>query len=438
MEFLLIHHPLDCPICDQCGECRLQDYSFEYGRDKSRFSEKKNVDPPLSLGKTLSHNQNRCINCTRCIRFMRDAASDECLGLSERGGRTIVGTYIDKPVDNPFSVNIADICPVGALTEKHFRFKARPWLMDKTDTLCPGCARGCNVTAWSYKGEILRLTPRVNEAVNLEWLCDEGRVSFDRSVGPERLYEPVLNGEQKSFGEVFSCLADKIRAAAPDEIGIMSSAALTNEDNFAVRTLADKIGTKNVYLIGPEKDDRPFGPEDGPLAGWFVRKDKFPNARGAADMLGDTRGLPELLEDIADGKVKGLLIFGADPVGADSTAASVFEKLEWTAVQDTFCTQTTAAANMVLPEASAFEKQGTFTNEGNRLQKIAPCISSPEKSRSAWQTAGALCEILDGAVCFFSAAEVFEAISKTVPAYQNISLAQIGALGVPLRGDEGE
>ncbi len=432
MEFLLIHHPLDCPVCDQCGECRLQDYCFEYGSDRSRFIEKKNTYPELSLGKTLSHNQNRCINCTRCIRFMRDLALDECLGLSERGGRTIVGTYTDKPVDNPFSVNIADICPVGSLTEKHFRFKARPWLMTKTATVCSGCSRGCNVTAWVYKGEILRLTPRVNNNVNLEWLCDEGRISFDKLYTSSRLTTPLKYQEETERDEVLACIVEKIKATKRNKIGIVSSLQLTNEDNFAVKALAEKIGTEKIYLIEPELDDRPFGPSSEPLPQWFIRKDKTPNTRGAVDMLGACGYMEDLAADIKNGAVKGLLVFGADPAGSLGQVASVMDKLEWSAVEASHQTKTVESSNLVLPGACAFEKDGTFTNEIGRVQKTAAVVPPPKSAVSTWQTASTLIELLDGTQRFKSAAEVFEAICKKVSSYSGLSYSSIGLGGVSL------
>ncbi len=438
MEFLLIHHPLDCPICDQCGECKLQDYSFEYGKAKSRFAEKKNTDPPLSLGKTISHNQNRCINCTRCIRFMRDMALDECLGLSERGGHTIVGTYLDKPIDNPFSVNIVDICPVGALTEKHFRFRARPWLMKKTATLCPGCSRGCNVIAWSYKGEILRLTPRTNEAVNLEWLCDEGRVSFDRITSSDRIPDAYANGSIADATEVTERIAEKIRGLGRGRIGVIGSGALTNEDNFALRVFAGKIGADKIYLAAPPVDEKPFGPTTDPLPEWFIRNDKTPGSRGAKDMLGAVRDYPQLLEDVRSGEIKGLLVFGADPVGAAEGGKALFKKLEWMVAVDTYKTKTVEGADLVLPEASAFEKEGTFTNEGGHVQRIAPVIPPLGVAQSTWQTVSAVAQALDGSALFASVAEVFDALSKAIPAYGNISLARIGALGVATARDLGE
>jgi formate dehydrogenase major subunit len=218
----------------------------------------------------------------------------------------------------------------------------------------------------------------------------------------------------------------------------MGSGRLTNEDNFAVRGLADKIGADKIYLMQPQKDAKPFGPSDAPLPEWFIREDKSPNYRGAKDMLGEVRGLDRLMEDIKSGQIKGLLVFGADPVAAAPGGKSGFQKLDWMAVVDTHATKTTAAAALVFVEATSFEKEGSFTNEGARLQRIAQVIPPVGDACSTWQTVSAIVEALDGTAGYASAGEVFDAIAKSVPLYKNITLPHIGALGISVRKSEGE
>jgi NADH-quinone oxidoreductase subunit G len=429
LEFLLLHHPLDCPVCDQCGECKLQDYCARHGAEKSRYKEEKITHPPITLGKTMSINQNRCIKCTRCIRFFRDLTNDEPLCISERGGHSIVGPYMDVEVDNPFSVNTVDLCPTGALTETHFRFKARPWLMSRKPTICPGCSRGCNVTAWIYKGDITRLTPRTNEAVNLEWMCDAGRVTFDAVSSKERLTRPMIKGEPADAREVLNLAIENIRKTNRSQIGVVGSSSLTNEDNFGARQLALQIGTDKIYLIESKKDEKPFGPMPDPLPDWFIRDDKTPNSRGALDMLGKALSEKQLGEDLKAGRLKGLLVFGADPAAAPGDR-SIFGKLDWLFVQDFFRTDTVRTAHLFLPESSPFEKDGTFTNENGRVQRIFQVVSKHGDSRSSWETASTLAEMLDGPPRHTSAAEVFDAAAKSNPLYNNLSFSQIDEQGV--------
>ena len=183
MEFLLINHPLDCPICDEAGECKLQDYAYKYSIGKSRFDEVKNhKDKRVELGPNVMFDQERCISCSRCIRFCEEVAKDPELTFVSRGEHVTIETFPGEQLDNPYSMNVIDICPVGALTSRDFRFKARVWDMSHTDSICTGCARGCNINIWVRDNEILRLTPRENMDVNQYWMCDHGRLDTFKFV----------------------------------------------------------------------------------------------------------------------------------------------------------------------------------------------------------------------------------------------------------------
>ena len=179
MEFLLINHPLDCPICDEAGECKLQDYAYKYSVGESRFVEEKvHKDKRVALGPRVMFDGERCISCSRCIRFCDEIAKDPELTFVQRGDRVTIVTYPGEEMDNPYSMNTIDICPVGALTSRDFRFKARVWDMSSTNSICNGCSRGCNTEIWVRNNEILRLTPRHNEEVNSYWMCDHGRLKY--------------------------------------------------------------------------------------------------------------------------------------------------------------------------------------------------------------------------------------------------------------------
>lgn len=429
LEFLLINHPLDCPICDQCGECKLQDYCFEYGKTKSRFSEEKHTFERLDIGQKLERNQNRCIHCTRCIRTLRDVAGAEEISLSERSGKTVVGPYVNRPIEGPFTMNAADVCPVGALTTKQFRFKARSWLMQKTRTLCGGCARGCNVTAWVYKGEILRLTPEENIDVNITWMCDDGRYTIEGVGGPSRITHTTVRGEAVGFDAAVNAVLAKLKDADAGKVGVLVGNGLTNEDLFAVGRLADQLGTKQVFRITPAVDERPFGPLDEPLPGWFVRNEKHPNPKGVSDMLPNAKDGEALVTEIEAGEITGLLVFGADPVGGieGGQAAKNLDFLVTTATDDN---KTSRVSWTVFPEASHFEKQGTYTNQGGRLQRIAPAIAPIGESISTYQVANALSAGLGTKKIFDGPEVLLDAISKTVSDYAGVSLMTLPLEGV--------
>jgi len=391
MEFLLINHPLDCPVCDQCGECRLQDYSFEYGKVECRYRESRRTFPRMDLGETLVRDMNRCIHCTRCIRFLRDVAGQEELGLAERGGHTEVGTYVEMALESPFSLNLAEVCPVGALTSKLFRFKARPWMMDRTPTLCPGCSRGCNATAWAYRGKLLRFTPRENEAVNRCWMCDFGRRCLDRVHADDRLTWASVRGQRVTRSQAIAALSALLeearRAGTAGEVWVIASASLTNEELEAVSRLArEGIGTARVGLLAGQPDERAFGPLDTPLSEWFIRKDKFPNSRGARDTLG-IEGQETLSALLAarPGSCAGLLVFGEDLGARLGDLAAVRARIgsvPWLVVADSQRSPLSALAQIELPLSGFAEKSGTYTNEAGMAQKLAAVVPAPGEGQS--------------------------------------------------------
>jgi len=449
LEFLLINHPLDCPICDQAGECKLQDYVFEYGQASSRFREEKHTFPRQDIGPNLKRDQNRCMHCTRCIRFLRDVAGEEEFTLAERGGHTLVGPYLERAVESPFSLCLAEVCPVGALTSMPFRFKGRAWLMEQVRTLCPGCSRGCNAVAWVRKGQVLRLTPAQNEHVNLCWLCDAGRRTIEGIDSPDRIRRAGVDGavadRDAALDRAAEKLAGLVREGRGESIGVLLSARLTNEDNYALAKLAvEVLGTRNVGLLPAADDPRPFGPSEAPLLDWFIRKDKTPNYRGASDVLATVdgaAGITAVIKAALSSELKALLIFGADPAGflADLTdLAPSLKKLALVLAVDFRATKTTELARVVIPDSNPFEKDGTFTNEGGRVQRVRPACAAPEGVASAWRTARDLARRLGAGWSFESAAEVFSEMSQRVDRCRGIAFAEIPPEGVAgVGGDDG-
>ncbi|MBW1871944.1 MAG: molybdopterin-dependent oxidoreductase, partial [Deltaproteobacteria bacterium] len=442
LEFLLINHPLDCTICDQSGECKLQDYCFEHGQAASRFTEEKNTYPQLEIGPDISRNMNRCIHCTRCIRYMRDIVGDEVLALSERGHHTTVGPYLEKDIPSEFSLNLANICPVGALTSRHFRFKGRAWLMKKTRTLCAGCARGCNVFAWACEGKILRLTPAENDLVNKSWLCNPGYLSITDMQSSDRILKPTRSTAVEEAAAKIKAFIDNGQAA---QVAVLASPRLTNEDNFAIAKLArEVIGTESLAVVLGPQDPRPFDSTEQPLPEWFIRADKNPNSHGANDMINtvdEPKDARNIIDDVASGAIRAMLIFSENPETAFSDYAGLIETLEnldFLLVVDQKRSKTAELATLLVPEASFAEKDGTFTNEQGRIQKLQAVIEPRGDSQSAWQTAQQLAGFLGAAWKYKTAADISDEIAAKIPGYQELNFDNIPAEGIQLQQAEPE
>ncbi len=429
MEFLLIQHPLDCPICDECGECRLQDYCFRYGGARSRYRDEKRRFARLNVGPDIVRDMNRCIHCTRCIRFLRDTAGDEEFCLSERGAKAEVGTYLEHPIENPFSLNLAEVCPVGALTSRHFRFKGRSWLMQKVRTLCPGCSRGCNAWAWTNEGKLVRLTPAHNEAVNQCWLCNPGHLTIGQPYRKERLTSPR---PQDALEQLIRRLCAAAGAGDGQTVGVAVSGDLANEEIYLVRKLAREVlGSK--WLAGPAAvaDPRPFAPSSKPLKEWFIRAESAPNARGLSDMLGSTERveLAELAKAAVEGKVKALLVFGDDP-RLEEALAPAAGKLELLAVAGARESRLTRSAHLLLPLSLCYEKDGTFTNEAGLVQRLRRVIEPPAPARPAWQWAALLAAGLGAKWNFDRLEQIADEIAAKVPGYAELDLETLSETGL--------
>src|SRR3989449_549225 len=246
MEFLLINHPLDCPICDQAGECRLQEFSVDYGKGQSRFVEEKVHKPKMSaIGPKIMLDDERCILCSRCVRFMKDIAGQDCLGFTQRGSYSTLTCYPGQEPHTNYDLNIVDICPVGALTSTDFRFKQRVWFLKETKSICPNCARGCNTALWSREGVVHRQTPRDNDAVNQCWMCDYGRLHYKFINDPSRITtasvrSAVLNERfDLSWPEATRQIAAKLKTVKP--IAAIGSARATTEELFLFNKLVREV-----------------------------------------------------------------------------------------------------------------------------------------------------------------------------------------------------
>src|ERR1700745_1157339 len=254
MEFLLINHPLDCPICDQAGECQLQEFSVQYGTGGSRFLEEKVKKPKrVELGPRVTLDDERCILCSRCIRFMKEVAKDDVLGFASRGSHTYLTAYPGRKLDSNYSLNTVDICPVGALTSTDFRFKMRVWFLKETKSICTSCATGCNTIMGTRENVIYRQTPRENNNVNSSWMCDYGRLNFHYVNSPERLTKPRVGRgsaqEDTSWTTAIGRAVEDLRRFTGDEIAVIASGKMTNEELWLTRQLIEALGIKYHDIV---------------------------------------------------------------------------------------------------------------------------------------------------------------------------------------------
>ncbi len=369
LEFILINHPLDCPICDEAGECKLQNYTYIYGPGHSRFTEEKVHKPKrVPLGANIILDVERCIMCSRCVRFFDEIVRDPQLTFTQRGDRVVLTTFPGKKLDNPYSMNIIDICPVGALTSRDFRFRERTWNMTAIESVCPGCARGCNVYLWVRNNQILRITPRQNMEVNKYWMCDYGRFTYIPVNSDDRIKSPMIrrNGDliEVDWETAISEAVSILKNVRPDEIAVIGSAFATNEDNFVLQKFAKTVlKTKYIDFIKHIKD----GDEDN----FLIRADKTPNSLGAylvGIRPGNGYGFDAILNGLKERKFKVIYVMDDDIV-LDDEIYNLLDDVKIIA-HATNKNKTVEKASVVFASASFAEKEGTFTNFEGRVQKI--------------------------------------------------------------------
>lgn len=383
MEFLLINHPLDCPICDEAGQCKLQEYAFMHSKGKSRFAEEKtHKEKRVELGPNVMFDGERCISCSRCIRFADEVAKQPVLSFVQRGDKVTIRTFPDTTFDSEYSMNVIDICPVGALTSIDFRFKARVWEMSFTDSICPGCARGCNIKIGVMNNEVLRTEPRTNMHVNTYWMCDTGRLSTPALVNEARLGGPMVrtNGQlvAASWDEALEAAASALRNLKGSQVAVVGSAHASNEDNYVLARLAhDVLKSGNVDYI--KHNDHTFGDE-------FLRvNDKSPNAIGAHTVgiapRGDGHGIDAMADRIKRGEIKALIVMAED-LSAHPSLADASASVDTLIVLGSHDTVTAKQANVLLPMSTWAESEGTFTNTLHRVQRFEPAVVTKENLRS--------------------------------------------------------
>ncbi len=451
LEFYLLNHPLDCPICDKGGECPLQDYTVTYGPGESRYREEKvKRVKALPIGPTVIFDAERCILCTRCVRFVQDVVKSGELGVFHRGDKAEIGLFPGKELDNLYSLNVVDLCPVGALTSRDYRFRARPWdLFRQVESICPGCSFGCNILLdvryWDEGEQIVRIRPRVNLEVNTYWMCDIGRFTFHPLYEKGRLDGPRLRKDgaliPTSWEEALALLASSlgriIADQGPGAVGAVASSRLTNEELYLLqRFFRQVVGTEHLdhRVRAVQEPGRDFQ-EDHLL----LRADRTPNTRGARDMgvLPGPGGLTTvgMIEAARAGRLKALFVFGEDlatELPQALNAREALARLDLLVVQAMSLTETASLAHLVLPALGFAEQDGTYTNWKGRLQRVNRAVDPPGKILPLGELLGKVAAQLGHAFPSSSPEEIWREIAGSRPGYEGIVWEAIPPQGIQL------
>ena len=424
LEFLLINHPLDCPICDQAGECELQDYTFQEGRPGTRYSEyAKRYNPVEDFGPDVLYVPNRCILCTRCVRFMDDVAGTPVLNVSERGDRAYIGIDQGQLLDHPWAGNVVDLCPVGSLLSKDFLHKARAWDLDKSASVCTGCSQGCNITIDTRDNTVVRLRPRPNLEVNRHFMCDTGRMNYRWMNRGDRIEAPLVQDGGRLVATDWDRAVDRL-AGLVEKGGtsvLLASASASLESLGLVHRLLS--GTRLTAVV-----QLPVVDSEEPLQGikdLALRRERAPNGDGAR-LIGygmDWQGAVKAAST-AD------LVVLLDVTLTDAEAALVSGAAA-VVVLGTVQAQELPAAALVLPLTNVAEENGTFVNRDQRVQRYQQARTAPGMSRPAWWVAAQVTPAggLAPSSSPATAAQAFELVCSSIPALAGLTYSDLGLLG---------
>ena len=420
MEFLLINHPLDCPICDKAGECALQDYTYTYRGGLSRFQEPKNIRPTKDLGPNIKIWGNRCIVCTRCVRFTDEISGSGELCVVNRGDHSVVDVFPGVPIDNPLSLNVVYICPVGALIDKNFLFAARVWFAQQTKT-CGSC--GCNATVTSLDGRSGSSPAPIR--TNKFWMCDEGRLNYKFVRSEKRLTSP-----RGTARELASAAQGIVAKHGEGSVGGIVSAWNTVEEMFLFRQLMAALKAPYPGMLTITRGERQTFP-----GGFTIENDKTPNRAGGAILFGGESpeaGLAGVIAAAAAGKLKGLIVLNGIPdfVFPEALVLAA-SKLEFLAVI-TSSSALSPCAHVVLPGAAWAEKDGTFVNIDGRAQRIRRAVAPPGSAASEIEPLQNALVDLGARQRVLSAEGVFRELVKEVPEFAGLDYGRIGLQGAPL------
>ncbi|MEM4408879.1 MAG: molybdopterin-dependent oxidoreductase, partial [Candidatus Caldarchaeum sp.] len=423
------------------GECPLQLTTFKHGPGYSRFEgpEEKKVRRKYFLSSKIMYDPNRCIMCTRCVRFTDEVTKTSELGYHSRGFRKKIVIFPGRTLDNELAGNVIDLCPVGALLSTDTLHEERVWYWKHTDTVCPLCSNGCNVTASMdpRKGRLARVRPKPNPDVNQYWICDKGRYGFKEMQNSERLREPrVRMGEalaEAKWDEAIGAASSRFRGfleSNPDSVAILCSSYLTNEEMYLISKLSLIMGIRNIYVVvGYLTGEKKFG---------IISSDPYPNSEGARvmELPHDEAALRKIIEGVLGGNIKALYSIGVDILELVSEELKprlkdALRQIPLLIAQDFKVTDTVRLASFVLPGATPYEKGGTYTNDQGRVQRVRQAAPPPGAAREDWEIISLFGRGLsEYGFDYLSTGQIMEEISKRIQAYKGLSYDKIGALGV--------
>jgi NADH-quinone oxidoreductase subunit G len=452
LESLLLNHPLDCPVCDKAGECMLQDFSYHFGRSTSRMIDPKNTPPNKpDLGEHIALFTDRCIMCSRCVRFTREVSGTAELQVVNRGDHSEIDVFPGAPLDNKLSGNVVDLCPVGALCSKDFLYTQRVWFLRDQKSVCPDCSTGCSVHVDHNKGIVYRLRPRENPQAQGYFMCDEGRFDYPYISAKDRIFQPVARrggAEEVGYDRVLPALRRELQEAVAKDGGAVAavlSPFLTCEEAYLLAKLVKGLSPQARLALGPvpvrgEDDTYPKDRRGRPVqpVKFTIRAEKCPNRRGVEEVLkhyqGEVIGFEQVLQAAGNGELRALyLTAGYSPVAGPWINAEQVEALKRVpllVVQDIFPSPASAAARFVLPAVSFTEKSGTFVNHAGLAQAIHWAIRPAEGCRTDGQT---LLDLLQrpGLV---HAPTLRQELAAEVPYFAPLASGELGELGVRLEG----
>jgi NADH-quinone oxidoreductase subunit G len=451
LEFLLANHPLDCPVCDQAGECELQNYYMEHGLYDTRFNENKTKRKKATpIGPYIILDQERCILCTRCVRFTREISKTSELGVLNRGHHSAIDVMPGFELNNLYSGNLADVCPVGALTDRDFRFKCRVWFLGSAPSICPGCSRGCNIEIHFnerfnpryHDQRVHRLKPRYNEAVNGHWICDEGRYAYHAIDAPSRLKVPQLKqGEgfqEASWADAIQQVAGSLKQVlathGPQGVALLLSPQMTNEELFLARRIfGDQLSIKNIESHVPS-NAKTYSDD------FLITGDKNPNTRGADVICPPGPGIENLMQACIEGRIHFLYILQHDLMRAfdPGYVAKALARVECIVFQGSWAQPTAALADIQLSAAVYAEKEGTFTNVQGRVQRIQAAVPALGESLPDLDIFCRLAAELGLAVSSADAPALFKEIGQTVAPFAGMTWQSVGGIGQLLHPESGK
>lgn len=382
LEFLLTNHPLDCPICDMAGECKLQEYTADYGRGTHRFTESKTKKGKnLPLGPRVNLDQERCVLCRRCVRFMKEIVGEEVLGVVGRGTHNAISCYPGKQLDGNYSMNVVDLCPVGALTSRDFRFKMRVWFLKSTPTIDMNCGTGTNINIWTRGQQVYRITPRQNDEVNSCWMPDDARLNYKFINAPERILTPLVRTDRgagqrpATWDATLNMVVEQLHKCAPAETAMVVSARCTNEELYMARALARQLGITKFDIV----------PRMGEADNMLICEDRNPNTNGAKLILNKTgAGLAGIRRGIKNRSIRFVISIGEDLTAEAGVPEEDLRGLDYLLVMSHSENATTKQADVVLPGVTFAEKHGTMINVTGRIQRLNKAIEPLGEARPEW------------------------------------------------------